>query len=400
MLLILFILLSMNIVLPLKWRFPFWRLSPHLSNVKTDIKDGIRIDYVNGIGMLTVALDKNYASVVKLIDQNGNCILEQYYDNLGNPAIAINGNHALHKEYNSAGRWITSTYLDGNLCPVAGTGGYATIHRTYNMFGKTDTDMYFDADGLPATDLIGRYGVRYEYNADQKITATISLNADGNAMNNLEHYAVVKRTYTPDGRLYTEMFYDENGNPVKLSGGQYGYVYVNGKPVCLNKDGQRIFVLRHILLHSIFLVLLIGVFLLLLILLSDRLLAWILLFLYILFIAYMTMVGREVVTSVVTWSVPSNYYLFFMNREILANIWLFVPLGAIFYKLSHMWEIIALPIALTLIIETSQLILDIGAFELSDLIANSLGGAIGIVVCYLLEPVVNNVWNMLRALLQ
>lgn len=112
------------------------------------------------------------------------------------------------------------------------------------------------------------------------------------------------------------------------------------------------------------------------------------------------MINREVGSSVITWTIPPNYYLFFMDKDILANIWLFVPLGAILYKLSQMWEIIALPIALTLLIETSQLILDIGAFELSDLIANSIGGAIGIVVCYLLEPVVNSVWNKLHAQLQ
>ena len=50
-----------------------------------------------------------------------------------------------------------------------------------------------------------------------------------------------------------------------------------------------------------------------------------------------------------------------------------------------MWEIIALPIALSLIIEISQLVFDIGAFQVSDLAANSLGGIVGIIVCYLLE---------------
>ena len=62
-----------------------------------------------------------------------------------------------------------------------------------------------------------------------------------------------------------------------------------------------------------------------------------------------------------------------------------------------MWEMIAFPIALSLLIEIVQLILDIGAFELSDLIANSLGGAVGMVVCYLLEPIVTAAWKRLRA---
>lgn len=396
-LLILFLLLSLNIVLPLKWRFPAWKLSAHLSSVKTDTAEGVQTDYVNGMGALTVALDKNYATVVKTLDQDGNCVLEQYFDNHGKPAVTANGNYALRRRYNAEGKWITSTYLDSELRPIVGRSGYASIHRTYNAAGKVATEMYFAADGQPAPSLNKVYGVRNEYDENDRISVITSLDADSNPMNNRGHYAMIRRTYTSDGKLYMQKFYDKNGNPVRLSSGQYGYVYVNGKTICLDRDGNRIFVLRHFLLNSIFLVLLIGVLLLLLILLSDRLHAWILLFLYLAFIIYMTMINREVGSSVITWSMPPNYYLFFMDKEILANIWLFVPLGAILYKLSHMWEIIALPIALTLLIETAQLFLDIGAFELSDLIANSLGGAMGIVVCYLLEPVVSIIWKKLRA---
>ena len=368
-----------------------------MSSVKKEIDDCNRIDYVNDFGLITVALNKNYATIVKTLDQNGNCVLERYFDNHGKPAVSINGNSALHRVYNEEGQWITSTYLDDNLNPITCKNGFATIHRTHTALGKTDTDMYFDIDGLPTNDLTGKYGVRYEYNNDQKISVITNLDANGNAMKNFNHYAIIKNTYTADGKLHTQMYYDENGIPAKLSSGQYGYVYLDGKPICIDKDGHRVFILRHFLLNSIFIVLLIGGLLLLLILLSNRSLAWLLCLLYLAFITYMTMMNREVGGSIITWTIPPNYYLFFTDKEILANIWLFVPLGAILYKISHMWEIIALPIALTFLIETSQLFLGIGAFELSDLIANSLGGMMGIVVCYLLEPIVNNVWNKLRS---
>ena len=86
-LLVIFMLLSMNSILPLKWQFPSWRLSPHLT-VKTEkTADGIRTDYVNSKGVITVALDKNYASVIKTYDQEGNCILERYFDDHGRPAL-------------------------------------------------------------------------------------------------------------------------------------------------------------------------------------------------------------------------------------------------------------------------------------------------------------------------
>ena len=132
------------------------------------------------------------------------------------------------------------------------------------------------------------------------------------------------------------------------------------------------------------------------ILLSERPITHICLFLYLAFIAYMTIINRETGIGVVTWNIPLNYYLFFLNESLLANIWLFIPLGAIMYKLSHMWEIIAFPITLSLIIEISQLVFDIGAFEISDLIANGLGGIVGVTICYLLEPVVKRIWEAIR----
>ena len=123
---------------------------------------------------------------------------------------------------------------------------------------------------------------------------------------------------------------------------------------------------------------------------AGRTLTWILLLLYLAFIAYMTVINREAGNGVITWDIPLNYYLFFKSRDLLANTWLFIPLGAILYKQSHIWEIIAIPAALSLIIETSQLILGIGAFEVSDLITNTLGGIIGVIICYLLEPLIRN----------
>ena len=181
------------------------------------------------------------------------------------------------------------------------------------------------------------------------------------------------------------MLYDKDGNPSILNYGQSGYLYESGRTICLDKDGNRMFSLRFFLRNSISIVLLIGTLLLILVLLSDRSLTWVLLILYLIFIAYMTIINRETDGSVIRWTLPANYYLFFADREILSNIWLFVPLGAILYKLSNMQEIIALPITLTLIIETTQFIFDIGTFELTDLIANSLGGLVGILIMYLLS---------------
>ena len=254
--------------------------------------------------------------------------------------------------------------------------------------------MYFDAGGLPTLDINKIFGVRHDYNEDGRESAVINIDAAGNPMNNGSHYAISKTTYSSDGK--TVMYYDKDGNPAKLSYGHSGYLYKKDKSICVDQDGRKMFVLRYFLYNSILAVLIIGILLLLLILLSNLPMACILLFLYLAFIAYMTIMDRETGIGAVTWNIPLNYYLFFINRSMLANIWLFIPLGAILYKLSHMWEIIAFPIALSLIIETSQLVLDIGAFEISDLVTNSLGGISGVIICYLLEPIAKRIWDSIK----
>lgn len=385
MLFVLFMLLSANNLLPLKWQFPFWKLSPHLTIIKEGATAGTRSDYVNSFGEVTVALDKNYASIVKTLDQNDNCILEQYFDSHGKPAVLSSGCSAIQREFDEDGKWICTNHLDSELKPITIRAGYNSVRRTYNKAGQVETETYYGTDGLPAPDIYDKYGTRYNYNEDGHRSVVTYLDADGKAMNNKDHFAVIRRTYTPDGKLHMEMLYDKDGNPAILSYGQSGYLYEDGRTICLDRDGNRMFSLRFFLRNSIPVVLLIGIFLLLLIILSDRPLTWVLLLLYLIFIAYMTVIDRESGSSAIRWALPPNYYLFFADREVLSNIWLFVPLGAILYKLSHMWEIIGLPITLTLMIETTQLIFDIGAFELSDLIANSLGGLAGVTIIYLLS---------------
>ena len=389
-------LLSINSLLPLKRRFPSWKLSPHLKSRKVATAEGSRSDYVNSNGVITVALDKNYATILKTYDQNGNCILEQYFDNFGKPAILITGNSAICREFDSHGQWIKLTYLDSKLNPIINKRGYASVHRTFANEGKDITEMYYDTENMPTPDIYRRYGVCYEYNENGQIIVITSLDANRNAMNNSDHYSISKRTYTADKKIHTEMFYDKDGNPAKLSDGQYGYIYENGRPICLDQNGRKMFVLRHFLLHSAFAVLLIGTLLLFMIIRLTRRQTWILLLSYLAFILYMTIIDREVGVKIVTMSIPQNYYLFFTNREVMANIWLFIPLGAILYKLSPTRHMVPISMALSLTIEATQLIFRIGAFEVSDLIANSIGGVLGIMSCVTLEPFLKRAWNKLH----
>ena len=112
----------------------------------------------------------------------------------------------------------------------------------------------------------------------------------------------------------------------------------------------------------------------------------ILLILYLAFIVYMTLIGERAGVPGVRLDLFWSYRLFFispvMRLQILNNIWLFVPLGAMLYRLWPRGYVVLIPILLSLGIETLQLVLGRGLFETDDIISNSLGGLIGVLVCW------------------
>lgn len=67
-------------------------------------------------------------------------------------------------------------------------------------------------------------------------------------------------------------------------------------------------------------------------------------------------------------------------KTIIENIILFVPLGAILYRLKPKWGITLVGVGLTVCIELTQHFAMIGTAEFTDLVANSLGTVIGFAV--------------------
>ena len=129
--------------------------------------------------------------------------------------------------------------------------------------------------------------------------------------------------------------------------------------------------------------------------LGSRKLNAVLLVLYLAFIVYMTLIGERAGGPGVRLDLFWSYILFFispvMRLQILNNIWLFVPLGAILYRLWPRGYVVMIPVLLSLVIETLQLVLGRGLFETDDIISNSLGGLIGVLVCW-------GIWKGMAAL--
>ena len=107
--------------------------------------------------------------------------------------------------------------------------------------------------------------------------------------------------------------------------------------------------------------------------------------LYMLFILYMTMMYREIGIGRLRLDLFWSYRVFWtrprIRMVILNNIWLFIPLGAILYRLCPKWRVALLPVVVSVIIEVLQYVLSIGLCELDDVISNGVGGVIGVAVC-------------------
>lgn len=79
--------------------------------------------------------------------------------------------------------------------------------------------------------------------------------------------------------------------------------------------------------------------------------------------------------------------------EMIMNIVIFVPLGmyaGILFKRWIIGKTLFLFFLISLIVEVLQLILSLGAFDITDIINNTLGGIIGLMIYTGIEKVSNN----------
>lgn len=114
---------------------------------------------------------------------------------------------------------------------------------------------------------------------------------------------------------------------------------------------------------------------------SERLNRY-LLVLYLLVIIYMTLFNRPPLkVRRMSLELFSSYRYFLNNdyyqREILNNIFLFIPLGMILAQVRSRWSTAGIPFLVSLAIELLQFITKRGLLETDDVISNSLGGFVG-----------------------
>ena len=427
------------------------RSSVHSSQLqKITMRDGKteRTDYIDEAGEITIAADLGYATII--VKKTEHSLLEQYYDDKGEPISRSDGYYAVLREYDERGNNIRNTYLDIQGNPFVTLSGYAVQEREYNSSrqlvairyydakgnpaltvsdgygkiyehnekgetsritcidasgapmmtgqgyaivscnyyksdgpenGKVESEFYFDETGNPVSLSLGQYGAHKEYDEKGRESVLTYLDAEGNPIVTTKGYTTVLRTFQANNYVATERYFDIEGNPFSLSEGQYGIKTENGQTTYLNANGAEKFNLRILLYNQSRLVILFALAIIVLSVFTEKRLNLYFVIVYLIAIAYLTLMFRESDGGKVKLELFTFYKNIISNSEdradILKNIWLFIPLGAILYRLYPKKTVLLIPVALSILIEAIQYFTGKGICEVDDVISNGLGGIIG-----------------------
>ena len=182
-----------------------------------------RQTYVNSDGAPVIPLDREYATLLRTKDDDGNVILEQYLDTWDEP-VPRSGNYAAIAYSRQADK-IQITYLDAQLNPTTIASGYSSIHRTQTLEGRALKDTYYDLQGKPVKCSGGYFGLMRNYDDQGRVQEIVYLDTNSNPTQIKAGYSWEVRVLDDAGRIAAIFYRDAEGNPVAASQGQYGEGY-------------------------------------------------------------------------------------------------------------------------------------------------------------------------------
>lgn len=325
-----------------------------------------------------------YATEERDYNESGQQVSCRYLDTEGKPARSYYDGYGVLFEYDDKGHRVRITHIDETGAPMLLPAGYSSIVQEYYEADgpgneKVKNEYYFLPDGTPASLALGQYGIYMEYDKNGQISLTTYLDTDGSPMVTNKGYTSIRYTYYADNSVQSAQYYDINGNPFRMSEGQYGTKSINGQTVYLNADGTEQFNIKRFVYNYSGIVVIIAMMLVILSAFTEGKMNRLMLIIYFGVIVYFTLMYRE--TGGKKIFVLRSYSRFFSNAEmrasIIKNIWLFVPLGAVLFRLCPRKIILFVPVLISVIIETVQYFTGTGLCELDDVISNGLGSAIG-----------------------
>ena len=349
-----------------------------------DRGNNTRITYLDLSGEPMI-MANGYASEVLEYNENGKEISVRYFDTEGNPILTSGYGYGKINEYNENGNISRITYIDASGTPMMTGLGYASITRNYYTSdgpenGRIESEFYFDETGNPVCLSLGQFGVHKEYYEYGQESVLTYLDANGKPIITNKGYTTVVRTYYADRSIETEMYYDMQGNPLPLLEGQYGIKNIGNHTIYLNRNGEEIFNLKNLLYNHSWSTIIAAIIIIAVSSLTGKRWNTLLLLIYICAICYLTLLFREsnvVSSSKFLWCYKKIFTDSKARADIIKNIWLFIPFGAILFQLYPRKGVLIIPIVFSIIIEGVQFFTRIGICELHDVISNGLGGIIG-----------------------
>lgn len=347
-----------------------------------------------GINGQPMMITSGYSIVERTFDHENRIDWEMFFDTEGNQVESLYSSYGCHYEYDDKGQSIKIVYVDEERNPTITTNGYAILHRSFyeevEWAGKVENEFYYDENDHPIAKSNGEYGLHREYDEFGRNSVLTYLDVNGKAILTKIGYSTIKRTFYPDDSVKTEMYYDQQGQLVALSKGQYGTLIEGEKITFLDAEGNKQFILQSYLHTNHICVIIIA---LAIVVISSAFLRKrenvVLAILYTAFIIYITLMNREIGGSRAEFDIFWSYKSILSDKqlrlEILKNIWLFIPLGSILRKIWTNGRVIIVAIVISLIIEVIQYILGLGLAEFDDIISNGIGSLIGFGYGYVIE---------------
>lgn len=407
----------------------------------------ISASYVNSYGEVTKAIDIGYATVQRAYDENGNITQEYFLDELGNPVeghdgyygiaysymdnkvvitylgadrqpmmlkkgystiirtlddgkpiddyyynlemqkvCCSSGYYGVHREYNKTGKDYSITCIDADSKPICGVYGYATIKYQCDSDGRIIKEQYYDENGDAAKSILGQYGEHYQRDKQNRICEITYLGTDGKPNPTNAGYTILKCTYHRDGTPDTDMYFDEAGDPIALSKGQYGIRSDGKKTTLLGKDGHAMLCLDNFLNSFPYMVVILGCGVCIFLIILPKKMSLLLMASYICFIIYETLLFRESVTIKTNFVLFSYAKLFWTEQYIreggINNIWLFIPFGTGLCRFLREKWMLLIPFMMSVMIEATQYVTGLGVAEFDDVFGNTIGGWIGMLIAY------------------
>ena len=350
-----------------------------------DIGNNIRISYL-GIDDIPICTTNGYAIEERSYNENGQVTFVRYYDTEGNPVLTPSYGYGKINEYSDNGKISRIIYVDASGAPMMTGQGFASIVRNYYATdgmgnSKVESEFYFDEKGIPVSLSLGQFGVyKKSYDEYGRESILTYLDASGKPSVTNKGFATVIRTYNANNTIATEQYYDLDGNPVSLSEGQFGTKNEEGHTIYLDENGKEMYNIKNMLYNHSRIVILLALSFVIISSLAGKKQNVLFLMFWIVVIVYMTLLFRN--NDSEGYSSLLQYYrrIFFDSEaraDIIKNVWLFIPLGAVLFRLYPKAAVLIVPAFISVLIEGIQWFARIGTCELDDVISNSLGGWIG-----------------------